>query len=115
VLGPATDGGYYLIGLKQPHRHLFHDIDWSTERVYRQTAERAANIGLELVTLPAWYDVDDATSLGWLCRELLGGRRPPQCARDGYVASQTRDYLLRLLAAGGERPGMNHALESVSS
>jgi len=115
VLGPATDGGYYLIGLKHPHRHLFHDIAWSTERVYRQTAERAASIGLELMTLPAWYDVDDAVSLSWLCRELLGGRRPPQCTRDGYVASHTRDYLRRLIATGGARPGMNYAPEPVSS
>jgi hypothetical protein len=36
VVGPATDGGYYLIGLKQPHRRLFQDVDWSTERVFRQ-------------------------------------------------------------------------------
>ena len=114
VLGPATDGGYYLIGLKHPHRQLFHDIAWSTERVYRQTAERAAGIGLELVTLPAWYDVDDAASLSWLCRELLGGRRPEQCLCDGYVASHTSDYLRRLLAAGGERPGMTDMLEPVS-
>jgi uncharacterized protein len=114
VLGPATDGGYYLIGLKHPHRHLFHDIAWSTARVYHQTAERAASIGLELVTLPAWYDVDDADSLSWLCRELLGGRRPPQCTRDGYTASETRDYLRSLIAAGGERPGMNYTLEPVA-
>jgi uncharacterized protein len=114
VLGPATDGGYYLIGLKLPHRHLFHDIAWSTERVYRQTAERAASIGLELVTLPAWYDVDDAASLSWLCRELLDGRRPPQCTRDGYVAAQTRDYLRGLLAAGGERLATNRTLEPFS-
>jgi len=114
VLGPATDGGYYLIGLKHLHRHLFHDIAWSTDRVYRQTADRAASIGLELVTLPAWYDVDDAASLGWLCRELLGGRRPTQCILDGYVASHTRDYLRRLIAAGGERLGMNLTPEPIS-
>jgi uncharacterized protein len=114
VLGPATDGGYYLIGLKHPHRQLFHDIAWSTEQVYRQTAERAASIGLELVTLPAWYDVDDAASLSWLCRELLEGRRPPQCTRDGYVAAQTRDYLRELIAVGGERLAMNRTLEPVS-
>ena len=114
VLGPATDGGYYLIGLKHPHRHLFHDIAWSTERVYRLTTERAASIGLELVTLPAWYDVDDAASLNWLCRELLDGRRAPQCIRDGYAASQTRDYLRELIAAGGERMGMNHTPGPVS-
>jgi uncharacterized protein len=99
VLGPATDGGYYLIGLKHPHRRLFHDIAWSTDRVYRQTAERAASIGLELVTLAPWYDVDDAASLSWLCRELLEGRRPPQCLREGYAASQTREYLRGLAAA----------------
>jgi uncharacterized protein len=114
VLGPATDGGYYLIGLKHPHRHLFHDIAWSTERVYRQTAERAASIGLELVTLPAWYDVDDAASLGWLFRELLAGRRPPQCTGDGYVASQTRDYLRALTSAGGDRLAVNSVPEPVS-
>lgn len=115
VLGPATDGGYYLIGLKQPHRHLFHDIAWSTERVYRQTSERAASIGLELVRLPTWYDVDDAASLHWLCRELLDGRSPPLCGRDGYVASHTRDYLRRLLTAGGERLATHHALEPSTS
>jgi hypothetical protein len=114
VLGPATDGGYYLIGLKHPHRQLFHDIAWSTERVYRQTAERAASIGLELLTLPAWYDVDDAASLSWLCQELLGGRRPPQCVRDGYVAAHTRDYLRRLTAGGAERLGGNYTLEPAS-
>jgi uncharacterized protein len=114
VLGPATDGGYYLIGLKHPHRQLFHDIAWSTERVYRQTAERAASIGLELVTLPAWYDVDDAASLSWLCRELLDGRRPPQCSRDGYAARQTRDYLRGLIAAGGARLAMDLTPEPLS-
>lgn len=115
VLGPATDGGYYLIGLKHPHRHLFHDIDWSTERVYRQTAERAAGMGLELVTLPAWYDVDDSSSLSWLCQELLDGRRAPECLRDGYVASHTREYLRALQAGGIEWRGASRALEPISS
>ena len=64
--------------------------------------------------MPAWYDVDDAVSLSWLCQELLGGRRPPRCTRAGYLAAETRDYLLRLIAAGGERPGMNRTLEFVS-
>ena len=114
VLGPATDGGYYLIGLKHPHRQLFQDIDWSTERVFRQTAERAAGMGLESVTLPAWYDVDDAASLNWLCRELFGGRKPPQCIRDGYLASQTRDYLCALLAGSGRASSMNFSLEPIA-
>jgi rSAM/selenodomain-associated transferase 1 len=102
VLGPASDGGYYLIGLKEPHRRLFEDIAWSTERVFGQTVERAAGIGLEVVTLSSWYDVDDAASLDWLCGEILGGRRPPGCVRDGYAAPETSAYLRRLAASGIE-------------
>lgn len=70
VLGPAEDGGYYLIGLKRPHAQLFEDIAWSTEQVAEQTRERAAEAGLELVELPPWYDVDDEPSLDRLCAEL---------------------------------------------
>jgi len=76
VLGPADDGGYYLLAIKAPHAALFRDIDWSTERVAAQTRARAAELGLELVTLPSWYDVDDAGSLHALLDELDGaGRR----------------------------------------
>src|SRR6266851_5332173 len=101
VLGPASDGGYYLIGLKYPHQRLFEDISWSTEHVFRQTVERAANLSLEVVTLPTWYDVDDATSLGWLCDEVLAGRRPSQLLPTGYAAPNTTNYLRRLVAADG--------------
>jgi rSAM/selenodomain-associated transferase 1 len=103
VLGPASDGGYYLIGLKRPHRRLFEDIAWSTDQVFRQTVERAASIGLDAMVLPAWYDVDDAESLRWLCREVLGGRRPPECVREGYAAPDTSAYLRGLVASGGAR------------
>jgi rSAM/selenodomain-associated transferase 1 len=72
VLGPCHDGGYYLLGLKQRHRRLFEDIAWSTEQVARQTLERAAEIGLRVHVLPAWYDVDDAESLRMLRSELCG-------------------------------------------
>jgi len=45
--GGSDDGGYYLIGLKRLHQRLFEQIDWSTERVFEQTLERAREIGLE--------------------------------------------------------------------
>jgi len=99
VLGPAIDGGYYLIGLKHAYAALFEDIAWSTERVFRQTVERATSLGLPVVTLPTWYDVDDETSLGWLCQELLAGRRPPEFASMGYGAPHTAAYLRYLVAA----------------
>jgi uncharacterized protein len=72
VLGPASDGGYYLIGLKHPHQHLFADIAWGTETVFRSTYERAAEIGLATTLLPEWYDVDDIQTLRWLQDELAG-------------------------------------------
>jgi rSAM/selenodomain-associated transferase 1 len=74
VIGPSTDGGYYLLGLKAAHRRLFEDIDWSTERVAGQTLERAREIGLPVHVLPAWYDVDELDALKLLHAELCEGR-----------------------------------------
>ena len=91
VLGPAEDGGYYLIGVKYPHRRLFEEIEWSTERVFRQTLDRAAELGLDIVTLEGWYDVDDVASLRRLVDEL--GSPDPA----GYAAPHTAAFL-RLLA-----------------
>ncbi len=73
VLGPSTDGGYYLLGIKARHRRLFERVTWSTEHVARQTLERAVEIGLDVHVLPAWYDVDDAESLKMLWAELYEG------------------------------------------
>lgn len=81
VLGPSSDGGYYLLGLKAAHRHLFEGIAWSTECVAAQTRERARDIGLELYVLPEWYDVDDAASLRRLHAEIFDGGAMPQRAR----------------------------------
>jgi hypothetical protein len=91
VLGPSDDGGYYLIGVKKPHRHLFERIDWSTERVLNQTIQRATEIGLEHKLLPSGYDVDDDVSLRRLCNEMLGERR------DDSVAPNTRRFLADLV------------------
>src|SRR5215510_4797753 len=77
VLGPSTDGGYYLLGLKLAHRRMFEDITWSTERVAEQTLERARQIGLDVHILPAWYDVDDLESLRILHEEIRGRRAAP--------------------------------------
>lgn len=74
VLGPSSDGGYYLLGIKRPHARLFEDVAWSTERVARQTLDRAAELGLPVHLLPTWYDVDDAAALRMLHAELFEGR-----------------------------------------
>jgi uncharacterized protein len=90
VLGPASDGGYYLIGMKRPHKHLFTRIAWGTELVAHSTRERAVEIGLEAALLPEWYDIDDIETLGWL-RDELAGRSAR--FRGGGPAMATRAFL----------------------
>jgi uncharacterized protein len=97
VIGPATDGGYYLIGLKQPHRGLFQEIDWSTERVFGQTLARAGELGLPVVLLPSWYDVDDAAALRVLAGELFNGARFRTVGSTPTPADSTRRHLGCLL------------------
>jgi glycosyltransferase A (GT-A) superfamily protein (DUF2064 family) len=98
VLGPSTDGGYYLLGLKTAHRRMFEDIDWSTERVADQTRQRAREIGLELYELPSWYDVDDVSSLRRLYAELCGedDRSRKTSAHSPHYAAQTAKLISRL-------------------
>ncbi len=106
VLGPAKDGGYYLIGLKKLHRRLFDNIDWSTSRVLAQTIARAKEIKLPITLLPSWFDVDDATTLRYLCDELFlkNGRQLTQSAPVAYPAPHTRACLSWLLETGlGQR------------
>src|SRR5919198_2561404 len=67
VLGPALDGGYYLIGLAAPQPGLFRGIAWSTAAVARQTRARAAGMGLTCRLVRPLRDVDtgrDARVLG---------------------------------------------------
>jgi hypothetical protein len=92
VLGPSDDGGYYLIGVKKPRRHLFEQIDWSTERVLNQTMLRATEIGIEVKLLPTGYDVDDDEGLRRLCDELLG-ENASDC-----LAPNTRRFLVSMAA-----------------
>ena len=97
VFGPSDDGGYYLIGMKQLHRRLFEDIDWSTERVAEQTLRRAAEVGVPVELLPTCFDVDDRTTLQRLCDELLGGKASP----DSYSAPETTRFLLAIIEHEG--------------
>jgi len=58
VLGPATDGGYYLIGLKRPLDALFDHIPWSTDRVFEVTVSLAQQLCLSFEILEELHDVD---------------------------------------------------------
>ncbi len=78
VVGPTTDGGYYLVGLsfnsgsfaKFENMALFSGIEWSTENVYEQTVKRAKENNISLGLLPPHYDVDCVDDLSRLKREI---------------------------------------------
>ena len=77
VLGPALDGGYYLIGLKQPQPELFTGIAWSTDRVLAATQEKAARLGLKTALLPLWRDVDTVEDLkALIAAAALDAKKP---------------------------------------
>ncbi len=63
VLGPAADGGYYLIGGRELPSALFTRIPWGTASVLERTAEAAAGLGLAVELIPPWYDIDVSADL----------------------------------------------------
>lgn len=93
VLGPAEDGGYYLIGLKRPRRALFAGIPWSSSSVLAETLRRASASRLVVATLPTWYDVDTPEDLDRLREELVRS--------ETLIAPHTRRYLFEGLGLGG--------------
>jgi rSAM/selenodomain-associated transferase 1 len=96
VLGPSQDGGYYLIGMKLAHPAPFENITWSTASVFAETVAAIHSIGVELITLPLWYDVDDAATLSILRAELIDGVQPDFTALPGYSADHSRGFLNQL-------------------
>jgi rSAM/selenodomain-associated transferase 1 len=66
VLGPAVDGGYYLIGLNAPRPSIFQNITWSSAEVYSQTRAIARQENLSVFDLPTLQDIDEPADLAWL-------------------------------------------------
>jgi rSAM/selenodomain-associated transferase 1 len=75
VLGPAEDGGYYLIALAAGavSRRLFEEIAWSTERVLPATLGRCRELGLKVELLPPASDVDTSEDLRRLAERMVAG------------------------------------------
>lgn len=115
VLGPADDGGYYLVAVRPSalRRRLFEDVPWSTGGVLAATEERCRELGLRLARLPAGHDVDEPADLVRLAAVLAAGA-PGSTASlrrgfDGEVVDCHRTR--RLLAAWGRLPAAGEAAE----
>ena len=81
VLGPASDGGYYLIGLKRPMPELFTDVPWSTTNVLAATRRNASTLGLTVGVLKEWRDVDVADDLRALIQDCAQDMKRPKHER----------------------------------
>ena len=74
VLGPAADGGYYLIGMNRPIGDVFLNIRWSRDDVLARTVKKIAALGLRYELVPSWYDIDTAEDLARLQSEIISKR-----------------------------------------
>ena len=87
MLGPSTDGGYYLVGIRGDVPPIFAGIEWSTPSVFSQTIARLADSDLSFAVLGETFDVDDLASL----RQL-----------EDYLQHHDRDAALERLSAAAK-------------
>lgn len=89
VIGPSSDGGYYLIGFSKAHfvPDAFDGISWSTENVFQQTIDVLDGHSSNVHVLPQWFDVDTPVDL----RELINRNR-----NTAFDKSKTFTYLLQM-------------------
>ncbi len=99
VIGPSTDGGYYLIGFSAAALittvpHVFEGIAWSTADVFQQTVTRIREAEATLGLLPLWYDIDTAEDLAFLHAHIAAMR----LAGDTVHAVRTESLLTELFS-----------------
>ena len=63
VIGPAADGGYYLLGMSKLYPELFEGVEWSTSEVYGQTVDIISKLGLSFSLMPVLRDLDNEDDL----------------------------------------------------
>jgi uncharacterized protein len=88
VLGPADDGGFYLIGTKESHPGIFKSVRWSSKDTLRDVIVNLEKLSIKYALLPQWYDVDDITDIRKLRKDI--NRMP------GFYCSNTRNLLNKL-------------------
>lgn len=99
VLGPAEDGGYYLIGMSRLHPGIFRDMNWGSGEVLKVTRHRLRQAGVAWEELGPWHDVDTAGDVARLWREMLHMKK----SRPGEVPPRTWEVLARLAPGRGAR------------
>lgn len=86
VIGPARDGGYYLIGCRGANPDIFKEIEWGSGQVFDQTIQRLESSRLSYAVLTPWYDIDRLEDLRTLHQELTD-RASPQSPNSDLAAA----------------------------
>lgn len=107
VLGPAEDGGYYLIGVKSPQPSLFQDIPWGTSQVLAKTLQKIDTLQLRVKQLPPFSDVDYP-------EDLVPCRRWPQLF-EGILPATASDRLSIVIPTLNESERLAETLQTVRS
>jgi glycosyltransferase A (GT-A) superfamily protein (DUF2064 family) len=81
VLGPAEDGGFYLLGLRRCPDQLLHDLPWSAPDTFATTRSRLCARSLEPAVLEPWFDVDRPADLRRLRHLIEAGQITAPCTR----------------------------------
>ncbi|MBK8231644.1 MAG: TIGR04282 family arsenosugar biosynthesis glycosyltransferase [Candidatus Eisenbacteria bacterium] len=103
VIGPAFDGGYYLIGVTRGALDrlggrltaLWHDLPWSTDGICAAQVERARSLGLRTVLLDPWWDVDQPVDYERLATRLKGEPLDQDSAVGAFVQKRSHSWLDR--------------------
>ncbi len=99
IIGPSTDGGYYLIGFSATNvattvPFVFENIAWSTESVFQQTLARIRSLKATVGLLPPWYDVDTAEDLAFLYAHISAMRLAGETVQAVRTESLLTDFLI---------------------
>ena len=93
VLGPAEDGGYYLVGSSRFIPELLRGITWGSSRVLEQSTAALSRAGRSFHLLPSWYDVDTAEDLSRLQKELVQLQAVPRAGFPRRTAAALASFL----------------------
>jgi rSAM/selenodomain-associated transferase 1 len=102
VLGPAEDGGYYLIGMNRFHPALFKGITWSTSTVAGETVAATRSLGLSFALVGRCHDVDFLDDLVDLARRRSAARDSLCPATDAWLAGTLPGQTRRRIGPNGE-------------
>ena len=116
VLGPALDGGYYLVGCCDTPPPIFQNIDWSSDQVLSQTCAALESAGVSYDLLPPWIDIDtidDLNSIQTTTTNLPVAMPTHRCVKDGVsgVSGLSATNSDSIVIIGGGVIGLSIAYE----